>query len=66
MPDVRRRWAQAYAELGDVEGAVEQLEILLASPSLVTIYTLEDRWTWEPIRDHPAFHAMLERHRPDR
>lgn len=64
MPRVRRRWAQAYAELGDVEGAVEHLEPLLSVPSLITVYTLETRWTWEPVRDHPAFRAMLERHRP--
>ena len=63
LPNVRRRWAQAYAELGDVERAVEHLEMLLTVPSLVTVSTLEDRWTWEPIRDHPAFRALLERHR---
>ena len=63
LPAVRRRWAQAYAELGDVEGAVEHLEPLLATPSLVTVHTLETRWTWEPIRGHPAFRAMLDRHR---
>ena len=63
LPAVRRRWAQAFAELGDVEGAVEQLEPLLSSPSLVTVHTLETRWTWEPIRNHPAFEALLDRHR---
>ena len=63
LPTVRRRWAQAYAELGDVEGAIEHLEPLLQVPSLVTVHTLETRWTWEPIRDHPAFRALLERHR---
>lgn len=64
LPTVRRRWAQAYAELGDVEGAVEHLEALLSVPSLITVHTLETRWTWEPIRDHPAFRALLDRHRP--
>ena len=63
LPTVRRRWAQAYAELGDVEGAIEHLEPLLQVPSLITVHTLETRWTWEPIRDHPAFRALLERHR---
>jgi tetratricopeptide (TPR) repeat protein len=63
MPTVRRRWAQAYAELGDVDRAVEQLEYLLTNPSLVTVHTLETRLTWEPIRDEPAFRALLERHR---
>ena len=63
MPGVRRRWAQAYAELGDVENAVEQIEYLLSIPTLMTVNTLESRVTWEPIRDHPAFQAMLDRHR---
>jgi tetratricopeptide (TPR) repeat protein len=63
MPAVRRRWAQAYAELGDVEGAVEHLEPLLSIPSLISVHTLETRLTWEPVRDHPAFRAMLDRHR---
>ncbi len=63
MPSVRRRWAQAYAELGEAEEAVEQLEHLLSSPSLVTVHSLEVRVAWEPIRDHPAFIALLERHR---
>ena len=63
LPVVRRRWAQAFAELGDVEGAVEQLEPLLSAPSLVTVHTLETRWTWEPIRNDAAFKALLDRHR---
>lgn len=63
MDRVRRRWAQAYAELGDVSQAVEHLEALLSVPSLVTIHTLETRMTWEPIRNHPEFRALLERHR---
>jgi hypothetical protein len=63
MASVRRRWAQAYAELGEVEKAVEHLEYLLANPSLVTVHTLESRLVWEPIRDHSAFRALLERYR---
>jgi hypothetical protein len=63
MPGVRRRWAQAYAELGDVESAVEHLEYLLSVPTLMTVTTLETRLTWAPIREHPAFRALLDRHR---
>jgi len=62
MPRVRRRWAQAYAELGDAASAVEHLEALLSVPSLVTVHTLETRWTWEPIRDAPEFRTLLDRH----
>jgi Tfp pilus assembly protein PilF len=63
MPAVRRRWAQAYAELGEAEKAVEQLEHLLSEPSLVTVHSLEARAAWEPIRDHPAFRALLDKYR---
>lgn len=62
-PAVQRRWAQALAELGDVEGAVAQLEPLLMANTLVTVESLETRMTWEPIRDDPAFQALLDRHR---
>ena len=63
LPGVRRRWAQAFAELGDVEGAVEHLDYLLSIPNLMTVSSLETRITWEQVRDHPAFRAMLDRHR---
>lgn len=62
-PAAQRRWAQALAELGDVEGAVAQLEPLLESSTLVTVASLSTRYTWAPIREHPAFQAMLARHR---
>lgn len=62
-PAVQRRWAQAFAELGDVESAVAQLEPLIESSTLVTVNSLSTRYTWEPIRNHPAFQAMLARHR---
>lgn len=61
---IRRRRAQTYAELGDVDQAVEDLEFLLSVPSLVTYYTLRDRLTWAPIRDVPAFQSLLARHLP--
>ena len=63
LPSVRRRWAQTYAELGEVEEAVEHLEYLLSIPSLVTVHTLESRLAWEPIRDDPAFRDLLDRYR---
>ncbi|MBT8396324.1 MAG: hypothetical protein HKO65_06250 [Gemmatimonadetes bacterium] len=60
---VRRRWAQAYVELGDVEKAVEHLEILLSTPSLVSVHSLESRLSWAPVRDEPAFQELLDRYR---
>jgi tetratricopeptide (TPR) repeat protein len=60
---VQRNWAQAYAELGETDRTIEILERLLAMPSQVTVRTLETRVTWDPIRDQPAFQALLARHR---
>lgn len=63
LPAVQRRWAQAYAELGEAARAVEYLEPLLAENSLVSVETLESRAAWMLVRDDPAFQAMLDRHR---
>ena len=62
-PSVQRRWAQTYAELGDVEAAVELLEPLIASSTLVTVNSLSTRYTWEPVRNHIRFQEMLARNR---
>lgn len=62
-PAVQRRWAQTHAELGDVQAAVELLEPLIASSTLVTVNSLSTRYTWEPVRNHILFQEMLSRHR---
>jgi tetratricopeptide (TPR) repeat protein len=62
---IRRRRAQTYAELGDVEKAVADLEYLLSVPSPVTVHTLATRLTWSGVRDHPLFRALLKRQRLD-
>ena len=63
LPTAQRRWAQAYAELGDAAGAVAQLEPLLEANSLISVNTLQTRAAWMLIRDDPEFQALLERHR---
>ena len=62
-PGVQRRWAQTYAELGEVEMAVELLEPLITSSTLVTVNSLSTRQTWEPVRNTLVFQEMLARHR---
>ena len=62
-PAVQRRWAQTYAELGEVQAAVELLEPLIASSTLVTVNSLSTRYTWEPVRSNILFQEMLARHR---
>lgn len=62
-PNVQRRWAQAHAELGNVEQAVALLEPLITSSTLVTVHSLASRYTWTPVRNHIVFQEMLSRHR---
>ena len=62
-PAVQRRWAQAFAELGEVEKAVELLEPLITGSTLVTVNSLSTRYTWEPVRNTLVFQEMLARHR---
>jgi len=57
--DTRYERAVAYAALGDVEPAVQELRHLLSVPSEVTRASLRDRIVWDPIRDHPSFRALL-------
>jgi hypothetical protein len=58
--DTHYERAAAYAALGDVEAAVQELRHLLSVPSEVTTASLRDRLVWEPIRDDPSFQALLE------
>jgi TolB-like protein len=58
--DYRHLLAQAYAELGEAESAVEELTILLRAPTGMTEENLRTRLFWEPIRTHPAFQALLK------
>ena len=62
-PAVQRRWAQTYAELGEVDQAVALLEPLITSSTLVTVNSLSTRYTWEPVRNTLVFQEMLARHR---
>ena len=62
-PGIQRRWAQAYAELGDARSAVRYLEPLLQQHTLVTVQSLATRISWAPIRNDPEFRALLDRYR---
>jgi tetratricopeptide (TPR) repeat protein len=57
--DTRYQRAAAYAALGDVESAVQELRGLLSVPSEVTTASLRDRIIWDSIRDRPSFRALL-------
>jgi tetratricopeptide (TPR) repeat protein len=47
------------AQAGDADGAIDQLERVLARPSWISVHTLRLDPRWDPIRDRPRFKALL-------
>ena len=48
--------------VGEFELAVDQLEVLLSRPSALSVPWLRLDPTWDPLRDHPRFQALLEKY----
>jgi serine/threonine-protein kinase len=48
--------------VGEYDAAVEQLEYLLSIPSDISVPLLRIDPTWDPLRDHPRFQAMLAKY----
>jgi serine/threonine-protein kinase len=59
---VAERRAQILAQAGDADGALNEIERLLAGPSQISVHTLRLDPLWDPIRDHPRFKALLTRY----
>ena len=58
--DMVRNLAVVYATLGEADSAVKQLRALLTVPSWISVPGLRVDPTWEPIRRHAAFRALLQ------
>jgi serine/threonine-protein kinase len=54
--------ARIYAMVGEYEAAVEQLDRLLSIPSEISVPLLRIDPTWDALRDHPRFQALLAEH----
>jgi serine/threonine-protein kinase len=58
------RIAEAHVAAGDHDGALDRFEHLLSIPAGMrmsrSLLELDPRW--DPIRDHPRFQALLEKH----
>jgi len=52
--------AQIYTITGEREGAIDILEHLMSIPSDLTPAYLEIDPTWDPLREHPRFRALLD------
>jgi hypothetical protein len=51
--------AEIYSMVGEVDAAIDILEEVLSVPSLMTVQRLRLQPTWDPLRDHPRFQALL-------
>jgi serine/threonine-protein kinase len=51
--------ARILAAIGEADAALEEIERLLAGPSLLSVHTLRLDPRWDPIRDDPRFQALL-------
>lgn len=58
-PDILEDLAEAYVRIGDHDEAIDQLEVILSVPSVMTTKLLDVDPMWNPLRDHPRFQALL-------
>jgi eukaryotic-like serine/threonine-protein kinase len=54
--------AKILAQAGDADAALDEIERLLAGPSLLSVHTLCLDPLWDPIREHPRFKDLLVTH----
>ncbi|UCF21163.1 MAG: hypothetical protein JSU87_07185 [Gemmatimonadota bacterium] len=58
-PDCVEALARVYTMIGDSEAAIDQLSLLLSIPGGISVPLLRIDPTWDPLRDHPRFQALL-------
>jgi serine/threonine-protein kinase len=57
-----RNVCDIYILAGEHEAAIDQLEVLLSTPTLITTARLRLDPFYDPLRSHPRFQALLERY----
>jgi serine/threonine-protein kinase len=61
-PILREYRARIFAHAGEPDLALDEIEHLLAEPSLTSVHTLRLDPIWDPIRKHPRFRALLAKY----
>ncbi len=54
--------ARIYTMVGEYDSAMDQLETLLAGPSITAVPMLRIDPIWVPLRSNPRFQALLEKY----
>jgi len=54
--------AKILAQAGYADSALDEIERLLAGPSILTVHTLRLSPLWDPIREHPRFKSLLAKY----
>jgi serine/threonine-protein kinase len=61
-PRLAEARAQMLGQVGDADAALDEIERILAEPSVLTVHTLRLDPRWDLIREHPRFKALLAKH----
>jgi hypothetical protein len=61
-PTYLRGLAHIHTMVGDHDAAIDELDYLLSIPSWVSVPSLRLNPSWDPLRDHPRFQALLEKY----
>jgi TolB-like protein/tetratricopeptide (TPR) repeat protein len=54
--------ARILAGIGNADEAMDEIERLLEAPSFLSVHTLRLDPRWDPIREHPRFQEVLQKH----
>jgi tetratricopeptide (TPR) repeat protein len=54
--------ARILAQVGEAEGALDEIERLLTTPSWLSVHALRLDPAWDPIRGHPRWKALLAKY----
>ena len=55
--------ASIYNTVGDYDAALDQIETLLSTPTIVSVASVEGNAEWDTLRDLPRYRQLVEKYR---